>query len=604
MAPMADAPAPLEATAAAGHRPSTAALLYGQFRYANRTFWRTPVAAFFTLAFPLMLLLIFGTLFGNQTIDYRQGVRVAQFLAPALAVYAAVTAAFTSLSIALAIAREQGILKRLRGTSLPPWVFMTGRVLASVWIGLIGVVVMLAVGVGFYHVQILGRTLVASVVTLAVGIGCFAALGLALVSLVRSSSAVQGISSTVILVLGFVSDVFLVGVELPRWLSTIGSIFPLKHFANALGDAFNPFLSGSGFAWRDLAVMAAWGLGGVLVALWRFSWEPYAEGGGVQAAAGRPAAAVVDEAAAGQDLEPVATGGPPTWRDLGPAEPAVRPSTVTLLRNQFRYANRELARDPASVFFAVVLPALLAALFPAIFGQSENVPGRGVPLPQFLAPVLAVYGITVAAYVNLPEGIARARDLGVLKRLRGTPLPGWAYLAGRIGSALWVGLLAMVATIGVGVLRYDVRIVGRTLPAVLVTIILGTACMGALGLAVAALSPNVQTFAVVALATLLPLSFISDIFIIGGDLPRWVEIAGWLFPLKHLANAMADAFNPTIGGSGFAWGHLAVVVAWGIVGMLVAAARLRFDPGGDRRAGVQPRQPRVRHGDGGAVGHP
>jgi ABC-type multidrug transport system permease subunit len=192
----------------------------------------------------------------------------------------------------------------------------------------------------------------------------------------------------------------------------------------------------------------------------------------------------------------------------------------------------------------------------------------------------------------------------VLKRLQGTPLPGWAYLAGRVGSALWVGLLATAATVGVGVLLYDVQIVGRTLPAVLVTILLGTACMSALGLAVAALTPNVQTFAVVALATLIPLSFISDIFIVGGDLPRWVEVAGWLFPLKHLANAMADAFNPTIGGSGFAWGHLAVVAAWGIAGLAVAAALLRFDPGGDRRPAVQARRPRARRGDSGAVSQP
>jgi ABC-2 type transport system permease protein len=573
---MADTPAPPAAAAAAGRRPSTGAVLYSLFRWANRSFWRTPVAAFFTIAFPLILLLIFATLFGNQTIDYRRGVRVAQFLTPAMGVYAAVTAAFTSLSIALVTEREQGILKRLRGTPVPPWVFLTSRVLSAVWIGLLGFAVMLTVGIVFYDVQLLGRTLAASLLTLAVGIGCFAALGLALISLVRSSAAVQGFSTTVIVVLAFVSDIFLVGVALPYWLSLTGSIFPLKHFANALGDAFNPFIPGSGFAWDDLAVMAAWGLAGGLVALWRFSWEPYAE-----RAAGTPTeAAAADE----RDLEPVAAGDPAAWQTWAPAAPAARPSAASLLRGQLRYANRELARDPASVFFAVVLPALLVALFPAVFGQTETIPGRGVELPQFLAPVLAVYGITVAAYVNLPEAIVRARDLGILKRLRGTPLPGWAYLAGRIVSALWVGLLATVLTIGVGVLLYDVRILGRTLPAVLVTIILGTACMSALGLAVAALSPNVQTFAVVALATLLPLSFISDIFIIGADLPRWVEIVGWLFPLKHLANAMADAFNPTIGGSGFAWGHLAVVAAWGVAGLLVAAARLRFDPGaaGDR----------------------
>jgi ABC-2 type transport system permease protein len=171
----------------------------------------------------------------------------------------------------------------------------------------------------------------------------------------------------------------------------------------------------------------------------------------------------------------------------------------------------------------------------------------------------------------------------VLKRLRGTPLPAWCYLAGRIGSALWVGLLAMALTIGVGVVLYDVRILGRTLAAVLVILVVGTASAAAVGLAVAAFAPNVQTFSVVALATLLPLSFISDIFIIGADLPRWVEVAGWLFPLKHLANAMAQAFDPTVDGSGFAWGHLAVAAAWGLAGLLVAAARLRFVPGGDQR---------------------
>jgi ABC-2 type transport system permease protein len=545
-----------------------ATLLYGQVRYANRSFWRTPVAAFFTIAFPLILLLVFGTLFGNETIDWRRGVRVAQFLAPAMAVYAAVTAAFTSLAIAVAIAREQGILKRLRGTPLPPWVFMTGRVLSAVWIGLLAVAVMLLVGVVFYDVQLLGRTLLASLLTFAVGVGCFAALGLALTSVVRSSSAVQGLSTTLIVVLAFVSDIFFFGVELPRWLGLVGSLFPLKHFADALGDAFNPFIPGSGFSFDHLAVMAAWGLAGLLVALWRFSWEPHGQGAGGGGAAAEPG--------------PAAAAAPAVWREREPAVPA-QPLKGRLVLGQFRYANRELLRDPASVFFSVVMPALLVALFPVIFGRDEIVPGRGVELPQFLAPVLAVYGIAVAAFVNLPEGVARARDLGVLKRLQGTPLPAWCYLAGRIGSALWVGLLAMVLTIGVGVLLYDVQLPGRTLPAVLLILMVSTACFAALGLAVAALAPNVQTFSVVALATLLPLSFISDIFIIGADLPRWVEIAGWLFPLKHLANAMAQAFDPTVGGWGFAWGHLAVAAAWGVAGLLVAVARLRFDPGGDHR---------------------
>ncbi|HKE98199.1 MAG TPA: ABC transporter permease [Actinomycetes bacterium] len=557
--------------AAAGRRGNLA-LLAAQFRYATRSFWRTPVAAFFTVVFPLLLLLLLSALVGNETVDSRQGIRLAQFLTPAMAVFGAVTASFTSLAISLSLAREQGILKRLRGTPLPPWVFMTAQIASRVWIGLLSVLLMVAVGVLLYDVRIVGRTLPAVLVTLAVGIGCFAALGLALVSLVRSAQAVQGLASTVIVLLGFVSDLFITGRELPRWLEVTGWVFPLKHFANAMGDAFNPYHTGSGFAPGHLAVMAAWGLAGVLVALRRFSWDPYGPRAGRGAAAPAGAGGGAAEAAA------------EAWLDARPAGPARRPPAWRLLRGQVRYANRVIARDRASVFFSVLLPALLAVLFPLVFGQHELVPGRDVELPQFLAPVLAVYGLAVAAYVNLPEGVARARDLGILKRLRGTPLPAWSYLAGRIGSALWVGLLAVVLTVGVSVLLYDVQVPGRTLPAVLVTLVVGTVCFAAVGLAVAALVPDAQTFAVVALATLLSLSFISDIFLVGAQMPRWVEVLGWLFPLKHLANAMADAFDPGVGGSGFAWGHLAVVAAWGVAGMLVAAARLRLDPRGERQA--------------------
>jgi hypothetical protein len=168
------------------------------------------------------------------------------------------------------------------------------------------------------------------------------------------------------------------------------------------------------------------GVAGVLVALWRFSWEPHAEGVGSRPAVGPRTAAA---------------GAPAPWQDRAPAATGPRPSTATLLLGQVRYANRELARDPASVFFTVVLPVLLVALFPTIFGQDETLPGRGMTLPQFLAPVLAVYGIAVAAYVNLPEGIARARDRGILKRLVARPCrPGPTWRDGsarRCGSACW-----------------------------------------------------------------------------------------------------------------------------------------------------------------------
>lgn len=145
-------------------RVSDLRLVIGQVRYQNKIFWRTPVSAFFTLVFPLILLGVFGTIFGNQTIE-SLGVSVAQFYAPALAVYAAATAAYVNLAITTALARDEGILKRLRGTPLPPWIYMAGRVCASTWVAILAIGIMLAVGAAFFGVEIFWRTALAAIVT-------------------------------------------------------------------------------------------------------------------------------------------------------------------------------------------------------------------------------------------------------------------------------------------------------------------------------------------------------------------------------------------------------------------------------------------------------
>ena len=100
-------------------RPSNWQLLVHQVRYQNRVFWRSPMAAFFTLVFPLMFLLVFVSVFGNGMIS-ALGVPMAQFYAPSLGVYGAITAAYTNLAIMTVTRRDEGILKRVRGTPLPP----------------------------------------------------------------------------------------------------------------------------------------------------------------------------------------------------------------------------------------------------------------------------------------------------------------------------------------------------------------------------------------------------------------------------------------------------------------------------------------------------
>ncbi len=265
-------------------RGSDLSLLFGQIRYQNKIFWRTPVAAFFTLVFPLILLLIFATIFGNDRID-ELGVTIAQFYAPALAVYGAATAAYVNLAISTALARDEGILKRVRGTPLPPWIYLAGRVGSSAWIGILAIVIMLGAGVALFEVDIIGRTLVAAIVTLIVSIATFSALGLMLASIVRNGDSMPAVTNATLLPLAFVSNVFIAPFQdMPTFVQIIGDIFPLKHFAAAFSGAFNPALSGSGFQWSagpgeyailsHLAVLAVWGVGASLVALRYFTWEP------------------------------------------------------------------------------------------------------------------------------------------------------------------------------------------------------------------------------------------------------------------------------------------------------------------------------------------
>ncbi len=259
-------------------------LLLGQIRYQNKIFWRTPVAAFFTLVFPLILLLVFATIFGNEPIE-RLGVTTAQFYAPALAVYGAAAAAYVNLAISTALDRDEGNLKRVRGTPLPPRIYLAGRVGSSAWMAVLAVGIMLGAGVAFFEVDVIGRTVPAAAVVFFVSVATFSALGLMLAAVVRNGDSMPAVTNATLLPLAFVSNVFIAPLrDMPAWVEIVGDIFPLKHFAVAFGDAFNPALSGSGFQWSagpgeyailsHLVILVLWGIGGAAVALRYFTWEP------------------------------------------------------------------------------------------------------------------------------------------------------------------------------------------------------------------------------------------------------------------------------------------------------------------------------------------
>ncbi len=253
---------------------SSTSLALRQVRFTNKAFWRNPASAFFTFAFPLMFLVIFASLLGNGTVVIHE-VRLHQstYYVVAMATFAVITACFTNIAMSVTFQRDAGILKRTRGTPLPGWSYLTGRVLHALGIAILLVILTAAFGVAFYDASVpTGGQLFDFVVVLIVGAASFCALGLALTAAIPNADSAPAIVNAVILPLLFLSGIFIpIQDTSPEWIKFVGRIFPVKHFADAM---FAGFYGAPAFAWHDVVVIAAWGLGGLIVAARFFSWEP------------------------------------------------------------------------------------------------------------------------------------------------------------------------------------------------------------------------------------------------------------------------------------------------------------------------------------------
>jgi ABC-2 type transport system permease protein len=253
---------------------SEVALALRQIQYTNKAFWRNPANAFFTFAFPLMFLVIFTGLFGNDNITVAgREISVSTFYVSAIATFSIITATYTNLAINVSFTRDAGVLKRIRGSPLPSWAFMAGRIGHAILVTILLVAIVVTFGALFYDAEVPTRTLPAFLTTIAVGAAAFSALGLALTSVIPNADASPAIVNASILPLLFLSGIFIPIQDPNAWYVTVAKVFPVYHFAEAMNSAyFSP--TGSGFESGDLLVMGAWGLAGVILAVLFFSWEP------------------------------------------------------------------------------------------------------------------------------------------------------------------------------------------------------------------------------------------------------------------------------------------------------------------------------------------
>lgn len=250
--------------------------LFSAAKYALLSFRRNPAATFFTIAFPVIFLVIFGFVFGNETVD--TGAKVATFIVPGILGLSIVSATLVNLAITQVGRREAGELKRLRGTPISPLAYIGGQILASFVIVALMAVLVTLIGRLFFGVVFQWQTLGVFLATVIIGSMAFSAMGLALTAIIPSEDAAPAVTNAAVFPLYFISDVFFfTDGESSGFVSRLGDVFPVKPLVNSLQDSYDPFLQSVTVPWAKWAVILAWGAFAVVIAMRFFRWTAQTE---------------------------------------------------------------------------------------------------------------------------------------------------------------------------------------------------------------------------------------------------------------------------------------------------------------------------------------
>lgn len=251
-------------------------LAFHQFKYDIREYNREPIAIFFSAFLPVMFLVLFVSVFGNERIPLGGGrfVSGATYFVPSILALGVISATATNLSISVSVARERGILKRLLATPLPPSTFLVGRVMTQL-VTVTGIAALtITIGRVAYNVWLPPAAWPALLLTLVVGIFCFCCVGFLMTLLIKSEASAPAVANAFVLPLQFISGVFFPRGTIPPWMRNVAGYFPIRHLVDAILTVFDPRGAGSRVAGGDLLVMLVWGLASLVVAARFFRWAP------------------------------------------------------------------------------------------------------------------------------------------------------------------------------------------------------------------------------------------------------------------------------------------------------------------------------------------
>jgi ABC-2 type transport system permease protein len=256
-------------------------------------------------------------------------------------------------------------------------------------------------------------------------------------------------------------------------------------------------------------------------------------------------------------------------------------SDFALVATQVRYEQKGYWRNPLAAVFTFVVPMALFFVFMSTAGgHTAMISGANVYLRQYYTPSVLAFGVTSACFLNLSLTLTRQREAGILKRMRGTPLPSWALVGGIIGNSVIVSAITSTLTLLFATLVYNVHIpLGHVLP-LIVAILLAAAVFCSLGIAVSSFLPNADSApALVNFPYFILVAVSGTYFPISGGLAK---VTGYL-PLRPFITALYQVFDPTqYSASGWNWHSFLVLSIWGLVGMRIAIHRFQWAP---RRVG-------------------
>ena len=238
------------------------ALAWQQFRFERKIFWRNPSAAFFNFLLPILLLVLIATAFSSDADEL-------EVLIPGVAGMGVLATTFTALAYNLTMLRDEGVLKRIRGTPMPAGAYLAGLIGSATLNAVLQVAIVVAIGNVFYGVEWPQDPMMLAGFTL-LGVVCFASLGVAFSHAIPNEEAAPAYTNAIFLPLIFISGVFYSADDLPEALKAIAEALPLKHLIDGLSEAI---VGGGGDVGAAAAVVAVWAAAGLFLAVRFFRWE-------------------------------------------------------------------------------------------------------------------------------------------------------------------------------------------------------------------------------------------------------------------------------------------------------------------------------------------